>query len=187
MTPDYLKPYKPTFQQYLAARQNPGIPNARAALHNAKYSLYRAALWRRWNDAGGEIVDSYEASDEWDEGDSRVRIVAMPDDCCDMDDLKGDWFDPDVNANINPNRLEREEREFEERVNREGVWGFRAEYWNGNEWIETDSIFGFVGDDFIGSNYDDDLIESALDGLSDCLASEAAQCEAMRPDMYLTA
>jgi len=171
--PEYLQSYRPTFEQYKAARKGPGIPTARAALHNAKYSLYRAALLRQWDDAAGDIVDSYDAGDEWEAGDSRVRIVAMPDHCCDMDDLKGDCFNPDVNDNINANRLAREERGFEERVAREGVWGFRAEFWNGLEWIETDSIWGFVGDDFIGSNYDDDLIESALDGLQECLASEA--------------
>lgn len=184
MTPEYLKIYRPTFGQYLVARNRPGIPTARAALHNAKYHLYRTALLRRWNDAGGDIVDSYEANDGWDMGDSRVRIVAIPDEHCDMDDLKGDCFNPDLNDSINPNRLAREEREFEERVNRDGVWGFRAEYWNGAEWIETNSIWGFVGDDFIGSNYDDDLMESALDALSVCLANEARAVEAMRPDLY---
>jgi len=187
MIPSYLKTYKPTFAQYKEARKRPGIPNARAALHNAKYSLYRAELRRRWDDAGGDIIDEHHASGEWECGDARVRIVAMPDHFCDMDDLKGDCFNPDVNGNINRNRLAREEREFEERVASEGVWGFRAEYWNGAEWVETDSIFGFVGDDFIGSGYDDDLIESALDGLAQCQAIEARAIEAMRPDMYLTA
>lgn len=184
MIPEYLNKYKPTFEQYKEARGRRGIPTARAALHNAKYSLYRAALLNRWNDEGGDIVYQYDAIDEWECGDSRVRIVAVPDDCCHMDDLKGDCFNPDVNNNINPNRLAREEREFEERVAREGVWGFRAEYWNGAEWIETDSIFGFVGDDFIGSNYDDDLIESALAGLSECQSIEARSIEATRPDLY---
>lgn len=184
-TPEYLAAYKPTFEQYKESRKRRGIPNARSALHNAKYSLYRAALLRRWNDVGGEIVSKYDASDEWESGDSRVRIVEMPDDCCHMDDLKGDCFNPDVNDNINRNRLAREEREFEERVNRDGVHGYRAEYWNGAEWIETDSIWGFVGDDFIGSCYDDDLMESAMGGLSECQAIEAQAIETMRPDIYL--
>ena len=185
--PEYLKSYRPTFAQYIEARKRPGIPTARSALHNAKYMLYRAALLRRWNDAGGDIVDSYAADDEWETGEPRVRIVAMPDNCLQMDDLKGDCFNPHVNSDINPNRLAREEREFEDRVYREGVWGFRAEYWNGEEWIETDSIWGFVGDDFIGSGYDDDLVESALDSLDVYLASEAQTIEAMRPDLYAMA
>jgi len=187
MIPEYLQCYRPTFAQYLEARKRPGIPTARAALHNAKYMLYRAALLQRWHDADGDIVDSYEASDNWSEGDSRVRIVVMPDDFCSMDDLKGDCFNPDVNDNISRNRLAREEREFEERVERDGVWGFRAEYWSGMEWIETDSIWGFVGDDFIGSCYDDDLMESALNGLSECLVNEAQAIEATRPDLYAIA
>ena len=186
MTPEYLKEYRPTFAQYLEARKRPGIPNARAALHNAKYMLYKASLIGRWNDAGGDILDSYSINNDWEAGDSRVRIVAMPDDHCRMDDLKGDCFDPRVNSNINPNRLAREEREFEERVAREGVWGFRAEYWNGSEWIEADSVWGFVGDDFADSCYDDDLMRSALDGLAQCLTIESQAIEASRPDMYAT-
>jgi hypothetical protein len=182
--PEYLQSYRPTFAQYLEARKRPGISTARAALHNAKYMLYRAALLRQWDDAGGDIVDSYAASDDWSEGDSRVRIVAMPDDHCQMDDLKGDCFNPRVNSDINPNKLARDEKEFEERVASEGVWGFRAEYWNYAEWIETDSIWGLVGDDFIGSCCDDDLMESALNGLSECLKAEAEAIEETRPDLY---
>jgi len=185
--PTCLQKYKPTFEQYKQARKRCGIPNARAALHNAKYMLYRAALHRRWDDAGGDIVDSYDAGDNWEAGDSRVRIVAMPDEFRDFDDLAGDCFDPNANPDVNPNRLEREKREFIDRIERDGVWGFRAECWNGAEWIETDSIWGFVGDDFIGSCYDDDLIESALVALSECLAGEAAQIEASRPDLYAIA
>lgn len=185
--PEYLAQYKPTFEQYKESRNRRGIPTARAALHNAKYNLFRAALLRRWNDAGGEIVADYDASDYWETGDSRVRIVEMPDCFADMDDLKGDCFNPDVNTDINPNRLAREEREFEERVNSDGVWGYRAEFWNGSEWIETDSIFGFVGDDFNESCYDDDLMESALDALAECQAVEARSIEATRPDLYATA
>lgn len=187
MTPEYLKEYRPTFEQYKESRKKPGIPTARAALQNAKYNLYRAALLREWHRAGGEFVSEHDARDEWDVGDSRVRIVEMPDCHVCMDDLKGDCFNPDVNENINRNRLAIEEREFEDRVSREGVWGYRAECWNGEEWIETDSIFGFVGEDFIGSCYDDDLIKSALQGLGQCLAVEARATEASRPDLYAIA
>lgn len=183
MYPEYLKEYRPTFEQYKESRNRAGIPTARAALHNAKYNLYRAALLRRWNDAGGDIVSEYDASNDCDG--ARVRIVEMPDHHAEMDDLKGDCFNPDVNSDINRNRLTREEREFEERVNRDGVHGYRAEYWDGAEWIEADSIWGFVGDDFIGSGYDDDLMESTLDALEKCQSIEAQSVEATRPDMYL--
>lgn len=187
MLPEYLKEYRPTFEQYKESRKKPGIPTARAALHNAKYNLYRAALLRKWIAAGGEFVSEYDARDECESGDSRVRIVEMPDCHACIDDLKGDCFNPEVNDNINRNRLAREEREFEDRVSREGVWGYRAEYWNGAEWIETDSIFGFVGDDFIGSCYDDDLIESALGALAECKKQEARAIEETRPDLYAIA
>ena len=187
MIPEYLKSYRPTFAQYMESRKKRGIPNARAALHNAKYGLYRAALLKEWAESGGEILDEYAASEDWESGDSRVRIVAMPDHHVCMDDLKGDCFDPRHNPNINASKLAREEKEFEERVASEGVWGFRAEYWNGAEWIETDSIWGFVGDDFIGSCYDDGLMRGALDALAECFAAECAAIEAARPDMYCAA
>lgn len=187
MYPEYLREYRPTFEQYKESRKRTGITNARAALHNAKYNLYRAALSRKWSNAGGEIVAEYDARKEWEAGDSRIRIVEMPDCCVEMDDLKGDSFNPDLHDDINRNRLAREEREFEERVSRDGVWGYRAEYWNGSEWIETDSIWGFVGDDFNESCYDDDLMDSALDALAECQAIEARSIEEARPDLYADA
>ena len=187
MYPDYLKNYRPTFEQYKESRAITGIPTARAALQNAKYNLYRAALLREWDSAGGEFIYEHDASDEWESGDSRVRIIEIVDCHFGMDDLKGDCFNPDVNDNINRNRLVREEREFEERVSSEGVWGYRAEYWNGTEWAETDSIWGFVGDDFIGSGYDDDLMKSALDALREQNDNEARAIEATRPDLYAIA
>ena len=180
MIPEYLKSYRPTFAQYMESRKKRWILTALDALLSAKYDLYRAALLNEWTEAGGEIVDEYAAKDDWESGDSRVRIVAMPDhDIC-MDDLKGDFYDPRNNPDINANKLAREEKEFEERVASEGVWGFRAEYWNGAEWIETDSIWGFVGDDFVDSGYDVDMMRGALDALAECIAA----IEAARPDMY---
>ena len=182
MIPDYLKGLHPTYDQFKASRARPGIPTARAALWNAKYGLYRKALLRRWADAGGETVEEFATSD-WELGYPRVRIVEIADIHVSMDDLKGDCYNPKV-CDINPNRLKREEREFEERVAREGVWGYRAEVWDGTDWIETDSIYGFVGNDFNESCYDDDLMESALDRLDEILAAEARAFEAERPDMY---
>jgi hypothetical protein len=184
MFPDYLKEYRPTYTQYKESRKKDGIPNARAALHNAKYNLYRANLLREWQNAGGDIIPHYDASDDWETGQGRVRIIESPDYHCDMDDLKGDCFNPDVNTDINPNRLAREERGFEDRVNRDGVWGYRAEYWNGSKWIETDSIWGVIGGDFHESCDDDELMESALDSLLLCECKKALELESTRPDMY---
>lgn len=86
-----------------------------------------------------------------------VRLKIVPDEYADMDDLKGDSFNPAVNDNIPAARLAREEKEFENKVNRDGVWGVIGEYWNGEKWIVSDSRFGFVGDDWKESGYDDDI------------------------------
>jgi hypothetical protein len=188
--PDYLKPFPVTFADYKAARARPGIPNARSALHNAKYGRYRADLLARWAESGGRIVPEYEARDDWKEGDARVRIIEIADDDCDLEDLKGDAYCPKGNPDINPNRLKREEREFEERVARHGVWGYRAEYWDGYNWTETDSIWGFIGNDFIESCDDDDLMSSALQALADhdnhTAEAVAAEIAESRPDLAPT-
>lgn len=187
MIQDYLRGYRPTYAQYKASRGRREIPTARVALLNARYDLYRSELLVRWGCAGGETIPECETPARWRPGSPRVRIVEHPDEILRMDDLKGDCFNPDVNSNINPNRLEREESEFEARVRDNGVWGYVAEYWDGTEWCDADSIWGFVGNDFIGSCYDDELMESALAALSGSLEREARAQEASRPDMYALA
>jgi hypothetical protein len=190
MLPNYLKPFlnKVTFQDYKKARSRRGIPNAKSALHNACYQYYSQDVKRRFAALGGETKPDYEASDDWESGDSRLRIVESAEDYMSWDDLVGDTFCPKANPDIKPEILEREEQEYSEKVRREGVWYYDAQIWNGDEWQSVDSIGGFVGDGFIGSNYDDDLMESAMDALVKCIdetAQEIAQeIESERPDLY---
>lgn len=190
MNPELIAAYRKARAPYFPASY-PGrshFTGARSALHQARMTLECRATRAAWDAAGGETVPAYEARDDWEEGDSRVRIVEHPDECACMDDLKGESFSPDVNHDINPNILAREEREFEERVQRDGVFGYVAQWWDGDDWQDADSIWGFVSDDFTGSGYDDDLMRGALDALAehlDTLATVAA-CEMMqaRPDMH---
>lgn len=92
----------------------------------------------------------------------KVRIRLLPDECADYDNLAGDMFNPAVNTDIEPEELERQEQEFKDRINRDGVWGVVGEFWNGEEWEEADSCWGFVGDDWKGSGYDKEIRETTI-------------------------
>ena len=76
------------------------------------------------------------------------RIVEIPDCDVDLDNLKGDTYNPKVNTDIDSIELKRQEREFEDLVSREGVFGYALERWNpepGIGYEHVDSCFGFVG------------------------------------------
>lgn len=82
--------------------------------------------------------------------DSDLRIRMVPDDVCDMEDLKGDMFNPTVNNDMDPAVLAEEEEAFEASVMRFGVWGLVAEYKdNAGVWVIEDSIFGLCDDDAV--------------------------------------
>ena len=93
-----------------------------------------------------------------------VRIERDPDQWADLDDVLGDTFNPDANPDVKPHVMAREKQHELDRIERDGVWGYIAEHWNGREWVEDESIWGMVGDDFDGSDYDLDLMRAAIDG-----------------------
>jgi len=78
-----------------------------------------------------------------------VRLRCVPDEYCTLEDLYGDTFNPQVNPSIPRSRLERERDEFDKRVQREGVWGIIAEYYDAVDkcWDFADSLFGIIGDE----------------------------------------
>lgn len=76
------------------------------------------------------------------------RIIATIDELYNIDDLKGDCFNPSVNYDICADELKADEIEFERLVETEGVWIFTLERWNpavGCGWEVIDSCGGFVG------------------------------------------
>lgn len=80
--------------------------------------------------------------------DKTYRIIEIEDHFFNFEDLKGDCFNPKVNTDIDSKKLAKEEREFEDLVNREGVFGYALERWNpsiGIGWEHVDSCYGFVG------------------------------------------
>lgn len=81
--------------------------------------------------------------------DKSFRILEIADtDYC-LDDLKGDLFDFDKSGYTGTREeLREEERQFEEMVSREGVYGYVLERWNpspGAGYEHVDSCWGFVG------------------------------------------
>lgn len=134
-------------REYLRMRKSGFI--ARIALDYAKTRIeWRAREW-----------DEHEREPE--SGTVRLRVVA--DDSADLDDLKGDCFNPKVNDNVSRSQLARQELAFEEQVNRDGVWGIIGEVWTGETWEHADSCFGFVGDGWRESGYDLDIMRATLD------------------------
>lgn len=80
--------------------------------------------------------------------DKQFRIVEIVDTDADLENLKGDCYNPKVNPDIDPEKLRQDELEFEDLVNREGVYGYVLERWNaepGQGYEHLDSCWGFVG------------------------------------------
>lgn len=92
----------------------------------------------------------------------KIQLRRSADDYASFDDLAGEVFNPGVNPSIEPERLKLEAKKFRTRIRNAGVWVFQSFYWTGREWISSDAIGGFVGWDFIGSGYELQVLESAL-------------------------
>lgn len=75
------------------------------------------------------------------------RIIEKQDPYYDLDDLKGDSFNPEVNSDIDQDTLKNEELIFETLVENEGVFGYILERKCPacGSWEHLDSCWGFVG------------------------------------------
>lgn len=77
------------------------------------------------------------------------RIIELPDLHADIKDLKGDCYNFEASGYTGTREeLLKEEKAFEDLVNREGVFGYVLEKWNpeiGAGWEHVDSCWGFVG------------------------------------------
>ena len=76
------------------------------------------------------------------------RIIERQDEYADLENLKGDCYNPEVNSDIDIDKLKKEEVDFEDLVNREGVYGYELQRWNAEVdkgWEHVDSCWGFVG------------------------------------------
>lgn len=116
---------------------------------------------RVWKNArGGEFFDLAKFLHNRDE----IRIVEATDNTTTMADLKGDKFNAALHPNIDPDVLKEEEKEFNIRVEREGVTGIIGLVWNrdNEDWDLVDNIYGFVGSGWLESEYDLDMLESVV-------------------------
>lgn len=78
----------------------------------------------------------------------KYRIVEIEDFHFELESLKGDCFNPDVNTDIDPIELKKQELEFESKVECHGVFGYALEIWDEKidmGWTHIDSCFGFIG------------------------------------------
>jgi hypothetical protein len=76
------------------------------------------------------------------------RILEVLDTDFDIENLKGDCFNPFVNNDRSIAQLRIEEVQFENKVRDEGVYGYILERWSpqfDTGWEHVDSCFGFVG------------------------------------------
>jgi hypothetical protein len=184
---EYRRARAPSFSRYGDRRLY--AYGARSALQQARYALEaqaRAIVWdrhdgftigdgdRHIDDAPGTSLDCPGA----------VRLRLVPDDCMSFDDLAGDTYTAELHPEIPRSVMDRERQAYIDKINAEGVWGVVGEYWNGLEWEHADSCFGFVGDDWRGSGYDQDIMSATLSALGDHQANQARDLEAARPDMY---
>lgn len=140
----------------------------------ATVKLTRAEL------AAGDITKAVLASNPGIDADALAtyhqfglfKFEAIPDEDYSFRDLCGDCYNAAANPDIPPARLEKERKAFRSRVDRQGVWGvkIRVRLNRGKDWDcaqvpGMDSIWGFVGDDFIGSGYEPQLMQEALEWL----------------------
>ena len=94
------------------------------------------------------------------------RIIEEHDEDSTFEDLAGDSFKSGCNPTVMIELLLDDAKEFRERIETEGVFGYVLEKWNPDidrGWEHVDSCFGFVG------RYDEDknnhcLIKSNSDG-----------------------
>lgn len=163
----------------------PGVPLVYPALQAWRMAwseVHSEDTRRRWQEAGGDIIPDHDLA----KFGGLVCIVCCADSYADIDDLAGDMFVERLHPDINPNILAKEEREFHERVERDGVWGYRAMVRDrAGHWDEVDAIWGFVDDDFKGSGYDVNLMNAAMSALAERRAEEA-EVEAFSEEVSAT-
>jgi hypothetical protein len=93
----------------------------------------------------------------WDDAETAglVRLRIEPDDTSEYDDLAGECYDVAYNADSVPGgarTIQAQEKAFRCRIDRDGVWGYTAEYWTGcdvcgrGEWEHAYSCWGFIGE-----------------------------------------
>lgn len=94
----------------------------------------------------------------------KIRLTRIEDDFATISDLMGDCFDTSYCTTDQARAdIAKEKTQFKRRIYNQKVWIYTSSYWDGREWNDVDSVGGFVGYDFFGSNYDIDQARLALE------------------------
>lgn len=144
ITAQVLREYRRLHREYISSRFGPTgiVPSVKYCLEYAKRKVW---VQNNWTDAKDGIAYS-------NDGNWRLRV--MPDDSCTLEDLAGDMFNIDLNASTVPGgrrTIEAERKEWESRLQRDGVWGYVLEKRipacptcdHGERWDHIDSCWGF--------------------------------------------
>lgn len=157
---------------------------ARIALHLVRYEIEAARIKEQFEHEGGEYwsTDDPEYHKEASRGD--MRIVCSPEMCIDIEDMEGDMFNPDANPDIHPRILAKQREEWIDMLERDGVWNYSGEVFDGEDWQHIDGIGWIEGDSFESSGYAHDIRLACLGAREGMLEEDAHAIEASRPDMY---
>jgi hypothetical protein len=128
----------------------------------ARWALMHARTRIAWDKHNGHVQYDGERIPCYTPTFRDVRLRIVPDECVDLDDLLGDTYSHKANPDIPESRLERERKREIERINRDGVCGVIGEYFDGEQWEQADSCWGFIGDDWKESGYDKDIMASTI-------------------------
>ena len=139
---------------------------------NTKEEIVNDLVAKRWDpDRAGMYADTKIAFDKLVEsGDVHLRIESYYD--ADPEDLMGDLFEPEANPDIPEVELQSEKTSYIQRMDDEGIWGvigeFKCPYCE--SWIEADSVWGFVGNDWKESGYDEDIMNTTMEKLNEAMS-----------------
>ena len=130
-------------------------------------NAWRAAkVNEKWEAAGGYTVDGTDSVlVRSREDDAMVRAVILPDIDPDLS-----WLDADNGPILVDGKWMSSEQYgdmIRARAMTDGVHVVITQYWDGETWQDADSCGGFIGEDWNDSGYDTDMMESALDALSE--------------------
>lgn len=108
-----------------------------------------------------------------------VSFGPVDDPDVDLDNLFGDTFNPACHPEIPREQIERERQEEINRAERMGVVGIVGSYSLTAEapYMQADSVWGFIGDDYKGSGYDADVRSATIEALRSAIRSRCRCCK----------
>lgn len=109
-----------------------------------------------------------------------ARILKVEDQDYSFDKMQGDSYNPAAHPDIPAEQLAKEKTKERRRLREQGAWGgaIQVRKTSQDPWVRDgcyylDSIWGFIGDDYVGSGYDGDQVAMALEWLDENGAIDA--------------